>query len=87
MRVLVLIWVARARASRGAKPRRDRSRGEARSAINVVVMMQYRDAELHAESDQRQPDQSEAGSRYFHLGLKLLPFATSLPFICHNRGG
>lgn len=87
MRVLAAILVARALASGSAKSRRNRARGNARSAINVVVMMRCRNAELHAECHQRQPDKSEATSRYFHLGLQLSPFGTSLPLICRNRGG
>ena len=88
IRVLAAILAAAgALACRSTQSSRNRARGKARSPVNLVMMMQDRNGKLHAESHQRQPDKSEATSRYFHLGLQLSSFATSLPFICHNRGG
>jgi hypothetical protein len=36
-----------------ANSRCDRARGKIRSTIDIVMMMQRRNADLHAESDQR----------------------------------
>jgi hypothetical protein len=37
------------------------------------MMMQNRNAELHAEGNQRQPDQSKPGSRSLHAALSFAP--------------
>lgn len=50
-----------------AEPGGDGASRKARSAIDGMVMMQNRDGKLHAESNQRQPNQSETVSRYRHL--------------------
>lgn len=46
---------------------------QTRSTIDGMVMMQNRDGELHAESNQRQPNQSKTVSRYCHFAPAACP--------------
>lgn len=70
----MLTRLARMLARRSAQARRHGPRRESRSAVDrIIVVMQNRDGQLHAEGDQRQADQSETCSRCCHQVLKLFP--------------
>jgi hypothetical protein len=85
--VLAPIRNAQTLARRSAEAGRYRARSKARTAGDMMMVVQNRDGELHAESDQREPNQSKTGLRCCHPALKLFPLAMSLPILCHHRGG
>lgn len=86
MILLMRSWVAWTLTGWTAKPRCDRSRCHSGAASNVVMMMQNRNGKLHAECDQREPDQSEAALRCFHQARTSPLPGMTVPSLCHNRG-